>query len=200
MKLINAPYIDQSIKYPTGCESVSAVMLLQYLGYDIAVDDFIGNLPKAEFQTVNGVLHGPDPRTAFAGSPYDKTSYGCYAPVIAKALQKIVEPEYSVCDETGASIPLLLEKYIDRDMPVVLWACIDMKAPVIGPSWRISSTGKLFTWLSNEHCMLLVGYDDTHYYFNDPHENHGLTPYPRELTQQRHLAQGAQAVSVKKCG
>ena len=31
-KIIQAPYIDQSIKYPTGCESVSTVMLLQYLG------------------------------------------------------------------------------------------------------------------------------------------------------------------------
>ena len=39
--IIQAPYIDQSVRYPTGCESVSAVMLLQYLGIDITVDGFI---------------------------------------------------------------------------------------------------------------------------------------------------------------
>ena len=41
MYKIQVPYIDQSVKYPTGCESVSAVMLLQYLGYEISVDEFI---------------------------------------------------------------------------------------------------------------------------------------------------------------
>ena len=41
--IIEAPYIDQSPRWPTGCESVSAVMLLRYLGYDITVDEFINN-------------------------------------------------------------------------------------------------------------------------------------------------------------
>ena len=41
--IIEAPYIDQSLRWPTGCESVSAVMLLRYLGYDITVDEFIEN-------------------------------------------------------------------------------------------------------------------------------------------------------------
>ena len=40
-KVIQAPYIDQTKQYPTGCESVSAVMLLQYLGIPVLVDDFI---------------------------------------------------------------------------------------------------------------------------------------------------------------
>ena len=41
MVKLEAPYIDQSVKYPTGCESVSTVMLLQYLGYSLTVDEFI---------------------------------------------------------------------------------------------------------------------------------------------------------------
>ena len=42
-KLIRVPYIDQTKDYPTGCESVSAVMLLHYLGIPISVDAFIEN-------------------------------------------------------------------------------------------------------------------------------------------------------------
>ena len=42
--VIEVPYLDQSVKYPTGCESVSAVMLLRYLGYEITVDEFIEQL------------------------------------------------------------------------------------------------------------------------------------------------------------
>ena len=48
MRKIQVPYIDQSIKYPTGCESVSAVMLLKYLGYEITVDEFIQNCLECE--------------------------------------------------------------------------------------------------------------------------------------------------------
>ena len=40
-KIISVPYIDQTEKYPTGCESISAVMMLQYLGYDINPEQFI---------------------------------------------------------------------------------------------------------------------------------------------------------------
>ena len=43
MVKIDVPYISQKGKYPTGCESVSTVMLLQFLGYDISVDTFIEN-------------------------------------------------------------------------------------------------------------------------------------------------------------
>ena len=57
-KIISVPYIDQSVKYPTGCESVSTVMLLQYLGYEITVDEFIENyLEKKDFETKEGQLY-----------------------------------------------------------------------------------------------------------------------------------------------
>lgn len=48
---IDVPYIDQSKLYPTGCESVSTVMLLRFLGIDITVDEFIEKyLEKKSFE------------------------------------------------------------------------------------------------------------------------------------------------------
>ena len=88
-KLINAPYISQRGTYPTGCESVSTVMLLQYLGYKLSVDDFISEcLEIKEFEERDGILYGPDPRKYFCGDPYSEDGMGCYAPVIVKALNK----------------------------------------------------------------------------------------------------------------
>ena len=59
---IDVPYIDQSVKYPTGCESVSAVMLLQYLGVSVTVDEFIEKyLELSGFEEKNGELYGPNP-------------------------------------------------------------------------------------------------------------------------------------------
>ena len=199
--IIEAPYIDQSLRWPTGCESVSAVMLLRYLGYDITVDEFINNdLEIQDFREENGEVFGPDPRKYFCGSPYDPDAFGCYAPVIVNALSKVFagEKKYEAADETGISEKELLEKYIDRGMPVIFWACIDMREPVTGPQWRLRDTGEVFTWISNEHCMLLVGYDDEKYYFNDPHNGNGLTGYARDIVEKRRRAQHMQAVGVRK--
>ena len=198
-KRIEVPYLDQSGAYPTGCESVSAVMLLQYLGYDISVDTFIEQyLEKEDFEEREGVWYGPDPRTHFCGSPYDEDSFGCYAPVICKALEKILGDVYEVSDRTGTEIDILIREYIDREMPVVFWACINMREPITGPQWKLKETGETFTWISNEHCMLLVGYDEEGYYFNDPYDNNGVIRYPKDVVKDRYKAQHMQAVGVKK--
>ena len=194
---IQAPYIDQSGAYPTGCESVSAVMLLQFLGVDITVDEFIEKyLEKQDFEERDGEMFGPDPRKYFCGSPYDEDSFGCYAPVIAGAMKRVLGGTYTVKDESGTDTAELIWRYIDKGMPVVYWACINMREPVIGPQWKLLDTGQIFTWVSNEHCMLLVGYDGEGYYFNDPYNNNGLIHYPKEVVEERHRAQHMQAVGV----
>ena len=198
-KIIQVPYIDQSVKYPTGCESVSTVMLLQYLGYDISVDEFITDcLEMKEFEEREGQLYGADPNLYFCGSPYDKDSFGCYAPVICTALEKAIGKEYEIINETKTSMEELRKKYLDADMPVIFWACINMREPIVGPEWKLLDSGETFTWISNEHCMLLVGYDEEGYYFNDPHENRGLIRYEKELVEKRHKAQYSMAVGVRK--
>ena len=194
---IQAPYIDQSGAYPTGCESVSAVMLLQFLGVDITVDEFIEKyLEKQDFEKRDGEMFGPDPRKYFCGSPYDEDSFGCYAPVIAGAMKRVLGGTYTVKDESGTDTAELIRRYIDKGMPVVYWACINMREPVIGPQWKLMDTGQIFTWVSNEHCMLLVGYDGEGYYFNDPYNNNGLIHYPKEVVEERYRAQHMQAVGV----
>lgn len=197
LKLINAPYISQKDKYPTGCESISAVMLLQFLGYEISPEKFIDNyLKKTDFWEQNGVLFGADPKESFCGSPYDENSFGCYAPVIAGALKAILKGRYSVIDETGKPINYLVETYIEKGMPVIMWTCINMREPVIGPSWYLKS-GEEFTWISNEHCMLFVGYDEGKYYFNDPYDDNGVIAYEKHIVIDRHKAQHMQAVGIK---
>ena len=202
MKIIQAPYISQKDRWPTGCESVSAVMLLRYLGVDVTVDGFIRDyLPLRAFETREGRLWGPDPKETFCGSPYEEDGMGCYAPVIRRALERALADRggaYQVIDETGASMEALIENYVNLDMPVVFWACIDMRPPVPGPSWRLLDSGETFEWTSNEHCMLLVGYDEEGYWFNDPHDGNGLVRYPKELTEARHMAQRAMSVGIRK--
>ena len=201
MYKIQVPYIDQSVKYPTGCESVSAVMLLQYLGYEISVDEFISKyLECRDMEIREGVLYGPDPNECFCGSPYDEDSYGIYAGGLKKALDKAAGDRYCFEDESGTPIEKLLRKYIDQDMPVIFWACINMRKEIPGPEWKLLDTGERFLWTSNEHCMLLVGYDEENYYFNDPYDNNGVIGYSKQLVEKRHAAQHSMALGIhKKC-
>ena len=233
-KLINAPYISQKGTYPTGCESVSTVMLLQYLGYKLSVDDFISEcLEIKEFEERDGILYGPDPRKYFCGDPYSEDGMGCYAPVIVKALNKAfrtfprervdssvgagpdeADAAFKAVDESGRPLEELIAEYIDNGMPVVFWACINMREPVIGPEWLLTDyagdggsdgepinkkfTDKKFTWVSNEHCMLLVGYDEKGCWFNDPYDGNGVIRYPWDTVRARHAAQHSMAVGVKR--
>lgn len=197
--IIATPYINQTPKYPTGCESVSAVMLLQYLGYSITPEEFIDiYLEKKEFEKKEGILYGPDPNKYFCGSPYDENSFGCYAPVLKRAIEKVVKEDYLVIDETDTDLEELKRKYLDQGIPVIFWACIKMREPIVGPSWVLFETEEEFTWISNEHCMLLVGYDNEGYYFQDPDENRGLMHYEKKLVENRHKAQYNMAIGMKR--
>lgn len=209
-KFIKVPYIDQTKEWPTGCESVSTVMFLQYLGIDISVKQFVEQyLEKVPLFEKNGKLYGGDPWKVFVGDPADEQSMGCYAPVIKKSLERVFKEEASdtgrgkyaewePADLTGVSMEMLLREYIDIDIPVVFWASIDLKETYAGPEWIVADTGERFEWRSNEHCMLLVGYDEENYYFNDPWHNHGTVGYERTLVEKRHAEQYEMAVSVRR--
>lgn len=233
-KLIKVPYIDQTKEWPTGCESVSATMFLQYLGFKISVKQFVEQyLEKEPLFEKGGQLYGPDPRKVFVGNPADESSMGCYAPVIKRALEKVFghsdrscgegsvsrktcgqsrefegtsemptgnsRAVWEVLDLTGVSMEMLLQDYIDCDIPVIFWASIDLQETYMGPEWTLTDSGKIFVWRSNEHCMLLVGYDEENYYFNDPWHNHGTVGYERKLVERRHAEQYQMAVSVRRC-
>ena len=47
-KQLSVPYISQEGSFPNGCESVSAVMLLRYYGFDITPDEFIDSYLPCE--------------------------------------------------------------------------------------------------------------------------------------------------------
>lgn len=170
--LLDVPYVSQLGQYPTGCESVSAVMALQHLGISITVDEFIDNyldLGIEPWTAENGQMYGGDPWEAFLGDPREASGWGCYAPVIKKAIDRAVDTEkYQVSTLFGIPLETLCEMYVDQNTPVIIWATIDMEYPTPGDRWLIEEAGRELQWMRPEHCLLLVGYDREFYYFNDP--------------------------------
>ncbi|MCI5752748.1 MAG: C39 family peptidase [Oscillospiraceae bacterium] len=167
-KYIKTECILQNPELPTGCEITSLTMLLNYMGYDVdkltMADDY---LPKGEYRN-------SDFYEVFVGDPRNYSAYGCFSKPIAQAAESFLKDtgeldRWDVRNITGCTADSLYAA-IDRGYPVVVWASMEMKPIGNGRSWTITETGKTVTWPSNEHCLLLVGYNTKKklVYMNDP--------------------------------
>lgn len=189
-KIIQAPFISQLGKYPTGCESVTTVMALNHIGIDVSVDKFIDS-----YLTKTGVPF--DPSISFGGNPRSTSGYGCYAPVIKKALDKVLSGQkYTAKQLYGVSLKNLCSNYIDKGIPVILWATMYMNTPYISSTWTYN--GKTINWIAPEHCLLLVGYDSSHYIFNDPLTYQPQTYYSKSSVEVAYKGLNYQAIVLEK--
>lgn len=193
----DVPLLTQGTYYPSGCESVSSAMLMKYFGFDISVDDFINDyLPQSYLMADENGYYGPDTSSYYLGSPYSEDSLGCYPPVIVYAMNKYFsENEYADCtaiDTSGLTMDELCGKYVANDIPVLVWSTMYLNEPYISYEWRVSETtdysdykvGDTCKWLAWEHCLVLIGYDEENYYFNDPLFFYE-TSYPKEAFNLR---------------
>ena len=195
---LTTEYLNQT-SFPTGCESVSATILLRQAGYNTSVATFVDSaLEKGNLYTKNGVLYGPDPNKVFVGDPRSSNSFGCFAPVITNALNKLLKNGDQAKTILNTPISKLITDYIDKGTPIAIWATIRMMVPDNGRQWVIPETGKTYTWKRHEHCLILVGYDDQYYYFNDPYQSGGLKAYARSVVEARYAAMGSQAVVIER--
>ncbi len=206
--LVDMPQICQKPDYYYACESVSAVMLLQGMGYDITPNTFIDDYLTIRYMTYTEQgLCGADMNSAFINNPYDSSGYGCFSPVIAKSINKyfrdIGETENKAIYEKDVELSYVIKKYLAKEQPVLLWATTYMVNSYPTDSWIIDyvdenaeyEIGDVFTFPYNEHCLLLVGYDDYYYYFNDPLYG-ALIKYDKSLVETRYEQMGKQIVAV----
>lgn len=199
MNVIDVPFISQKPKFPNGCEAVSAVMALNYIGVDITPSDFItsyldmGNHPHIK----GGKWYACDPREQFPGDPRLSTGWGCYPEVIKKAIDSMDNSDVEVTVLKDTSLSTLCSEYIDNGIPVVFWGTIDMQQPKTWMTWTIENTDRTHTWISPFHCLLLVGYNRNGYYFNDPWRKK-QTFYPKEAVETAYVGIGREALVVTK--
>ena len=192
---LQVPQICQYPILPTGCESVAATMVLQYYGEEIDAEQFASEWLTCDssFYFENDILQGPDPNVVFAGNPFSRNSYGCFAPVI----QKAVNENSRLCHAkilTEKTLKYLCDTYVSQGSPVLIWATMGMKESEPGNSW-ILPDGTEYTWIAGEHCLVLVGYDERHYYLNDPLSG-GTVGYDKHIVEKRYEELGKQAILI----
>lgn len=192
------PVLSQFPEFPTGCESVSTGMALKFYGENISCTRFIDEyLPKnADYYYDSGKRFGPSPYEYFIGSPRTAASYGCMAPVIEKALCDYFGNSDRVKNTTGTELDSLCSEYIDKGIPVIIWATINMQETNPKNTWYLSD-GTRFTWPGNEHCLVLTGYDANSYYFNDPYAGKTVK-FKKQTAKDRYAELGRQSVVILK--
>lgn len=190
-KQLSSTPILQNPELPAGCEITSLTTVLNYYGFNVDKE----YMAKEYLQC--GKIGETDPNVAFIGTPYDKHSFGCYSPVIVTAANAYLEDnqsELKACDISGTDMEMLKE-YIDNETPVIIWATINMLEPYESVSWKVGD--KKVTWLANEHCLVLIGYDDESntYITADPLK--GIVEYDKEIISTRYNQLGKQSVILK---
>lgn len=197
--ILNVGMLYQGKDYPNGCESVSAVMALRYVGVDIDVETFIEDyLPKTSlpYYYVDRKV-GENPESYFIGDPRLSSGYYCFAPVIEQAVNNLVDNNYYCSMQKGETLEELCKNFIDKGIPVIIWSTLWMN-PIryTEYSWQIIGTSQIHTLIKNLHCVLLVGYDDMYYYINDPLR--GQVAYEKSIVNTSFISLGSQAVTVSK--
>ena len=194
LPVLEVPALSQT-DWPTGCESVSAVMALNWAGADLTVEDFVyGFLPMDElWMDAGSQLCGPSPADTFIGDPAGR-GYGCFAPVLARAMSQAAPAGYRALDLTGSPLSELACAYLRHNIPVVIWATMEMRPVETGTRWQLPS-GETFTWPAGEHCLLLVGETSEGYLLNDPRAGETVC-YDKELVRRRYESLGSQAVAL----
>lgn len=206
--LIDAPHIKQNPGWPTGCEIVTATMAVQYIGLNASVADLVAHMPTGPYPYIvpNVERKGANPWKVFPGDPKG-TGYGAFSPVIEKTLNSYLSASgsnYKAIRLMGYTIEQLCTDYIDKDIPIIFYATNQtsdsakeqLKPSYPGTSWTDYETGEYFTWCAMEHCLLLVGYDENYYYFNDPGRSAKSVKYTRASVEASYRSVLSQAVAI----
>lgn len=156
--------------YPTGCETVSLSMALNYftgeqVNIDILIDDY---LPMDDYDFTQG----------FIGNPRSSDGGGCFPSVIVKCANKFLDDNHislTAEDVSGITVNKIFAT-IDAGFPVLMWTTMHLEEPQ-HTNHVVQHDGITYQWYISEHCVLVKGYDSEKNVFiiNDPLE--GETEY-----------------------
>lgn len=186
------PLVRQMPRWPTGCEIVATKMLAEFYGVNKSVDDWIGLLPRGDVYLKDGKMYGPDPREMFVGNPYSTSGYGVYHQPIMTMLRPYFGDR--LINMTGLPFSEY-ERMLRTGNPIAIWGTIWNMDVVRRRSW-ITPSGEEFWWNGNAHCMVLVGFNNTHVFLNDPWSG-SLVRHDKKTFLERWEVMGRQGIAIK---
>ncbi len=192
--MLKVPPQDQLPEYKNGCEVTSLSMLLTAVGHPVSKEVLAQQMPKDPTPLVLGphatVKSWGNPNVGFVGN-ISNFGYGIYHGPLSKLLNQILPGRAE--DLTGKPFAADLAA-VASGRPVVLWTTANFKPTQDWVTWQSPEGPVHATW--EEHAILLVGYDASHLYVNNPLTGQAAQPVNRDdfLAAWRQL--GEQALTV----
>lgn len=136
-----------------GCEIVSLGIALESMGIDADLDSIV-----RDYLDLNGSY-----ATGYSGSPYS-VGAGYPAGIVEAANEYLGElsSTYSAHDLTGSSFDDL-KQIVERGYPVLVWTTMGCAEPHF-----TGITDHKVEWYSNEHCVVMYGFDGPSVLASDP--------------------------------
>ena len=199
---IQVDCILQNPELPTGCEATSGTMLLNAYGYEVKKTETARLLEKSERVTLGDRVYAVHPSEAFIGDPENNTGFGTFPNVLAKALQTVIDRQdgkHKAVPLTGLSQTEILN-YIDSGKPVCVWTSSYDREIVQRTGWYLIRDGvytdEYYEWLSNEHVVVLVSYNEYEVTVCDPLV--GVTAYSIESFFRHYEQLGRHALILEE--
>ncbi|HAM15745.1 MAG TPA: hypothetical protein DCP91_07790 [Eggerthellaceae bacterium] len=184
--------LSQYPELPNGCEITSLAAVLAYYGFDVSKTTLSDvYLEKAPVGQANFYEE-------FVGDPRDDDAYGCYSPVIVNAANSYLASAGAAMQarDISGSTSSELYSYIDRGIPVIVWATRYLEPGHYSVTWYVE--GESLQWYTPEHCLVLVGYDpgSNTVQLADPLEG-SVVDYDMDLFETRYAELKNQAVIIE---
>lgn len=169
-KKLDVPLINQLPELYNGCEITSLTMMLNYIGIDVdkmTLAEEVKKDPTPIIRSGDVITSWGDPQYGFVGSISGNTGVG-YA-VYPEPLIPLIN-DYTDdrgVNLTGKSLDTL-KQYLASDHPIIVWVTADWTMPSF-ITW--TKNDKTIHATFSEHAVLLTGFDENYFYFNDPLAN-----------------------------
>lgn len=154
--ILNVQPKTQLLPFPMimGCESTVASMLLEYNGINYSPRKLAELMPK----------HTDDPRIGYVGHP-SFLYFNVHQTIFPKPLGQFLKSFDDKIVVRSKMTMKELEDVLDTKQPIIMLPTNNFKRPKY-KTFQLS-TGS-FRTVSNIHAILLIGYDEQHYFYIDP--------------------------------
>jgi uncharacterized protein YvpB len=167
-QLLNVPLIKQNPELRYGCEVTSLAMMLQFAGANtdkmVLFQKVKKDLDPIQRSGTGDIIRWGNPNDGFVG---DMTGRRAGYAVFDKPMEELVNsylPGRAV-NLTNRSFDEVLN-HVAKGYPVVVWTTGDYRLPDRWESWYHGN--QLIKTPLDLHAVVLVGYDQTSVYLNDP--------------------------------
>ncbi|MHC1686012.1 MAG: C39 family peptidase [Clostridiaceae bacterium] len=168
-EVIDVPLIEQLPGLINGCEVTSLAMMVNYYGEDVTKETLVKEVKKDKTPLVKNsageITKWGDPNYGFVGDIEGDDGYGyaIYPSALLPLANKYLDNK--AVDLTGETTDTLT-KYLSNEKPILVWVTSDFTIPEDFITWKKGNKEIKATF--SEHCIILTGYDDENFYYNDP--------------------------------